>query len=67
MTIKKYQWIPILKTFISCFPMIITHAKEVFSVIKEVFSEENQRELQRIKEEAKIIKEQLNNVNNANA
>lgn len=55
----KHNWIPILKTFLSCIPMIIANAKEVFSVIKTVYSEENQREIKRIKEEANDIKEQL--------
>lgn len=63
----KHNWIPIVKTFLSCIPMIISHAREVFSVIKAVYSEENQREIERIKEEANNIKEQLkyydNNVN----
>lgn len=55
----KHNWIPIIKTFLSCIPMIIEHAKEVFSVIKAVYTEENQRELKRIKEEAQEIKEHL--------
>lgn len=63
----KYRWIPIIKTFISCLPMIIDHTKQVFSVIKSAFAEENQREIERVKEEAKLIKEKLNYDNNVNA
>lgn len=63
----KHNWIKIVKTTISCIPLFIATLQHIFEIIKEVYSEKVQKELEIVKQQAKEIKEELkkydNNVN----